>query len=75
MLLTSSVLYNLLIFLVSASLDIEGVEKEDYQELMNTTEVADISIFAVYFWNMFIEVIRRDLDVIHYSSSKIPERV
>uniref|UniRef100_A0A914QW58 Uncharacterized protein n=1 Tax=Panagrolaimus davidi TaxID=227884 RepID=A0A914QW58_9BILA len=53
------------------AMDTSKIRKEHYEELIYTKEMVDISTFVVFFWNMFVEIIQRDTDIIYYSRSKI----
>uniref|UniRef100_A0AC34FQL8 Uncharacterized protein n=1 Tax=Panagrolaimus sp. ES5 TaxID=591445 RepID=A0AC34FQL8_9BILA len=56
---------------LSAAMDTSKVERQHYAAFKNIKEAVDISVFVVFFWNMFVEIHRRDLDVILRSRTKI----
>uniref|UniRef100_A0A914Z627 Uncharacterized protein n=1 Tax=Panagrolaimus superbus TaxID=310955 RepID=A0A914Z627_9BILA len=56
---------------LKAVMDTSKDHRRDYEALKNTKETVDISVFVVFFWNMFDEIVQRNLDVIYYSGSKM----
>uniref|UniRef100_A0AC35F3F4 Uncharacterized protein n=1 Tax=Panagrolaimus sp. PS1159 TaxID=55785 RepID=A0AC35F3F4_9BILA len=67
----SKVVFKKVIQNLKNAMDTSKIRKEHYEELIYTKEMVDISTFVVYFWNMFVEIIQRDIDIIYYSRSKI----